>query len=59
MELILKVDKIVGLGNLYVVLVKWEVYGIVNIDMIVGLLEIVVVVDEIGNVKYIVVDLLL
>ena len=41
-ESIPKVDKIVGPGNLYVALAKREVYGIVNIDMIAGPSEIVV-----------------
>ena len=52
-ESIPKVDKIVGPGNLYVALAKREVYGIVNIDMIAGPSEIVVVADETGNAKYI------
>ncbi|HFK1752306.1 TPA: histidinol dehydrogenase [Bacillus cereus] len=57
-ESIPKVDKIVGPGNLYVALAKREVYGIVNIDMIAGPSEIVVVADETGNAKYIAADLL-
>ena len=52
-ESIPKVDKIVGPGNLYVALAKREVYGIVNIDMIAGPSEIVVIADETGNAKYI------
>lgn len=51
-------DKIVGPGNLYVALAKREVYGIVNIDMIAGPSEIVVIADETGNAKYIAADLL-
>ena len=57
-ESIPKVDKIVGPGNLYVALAKREVYGIVNIDMIAGPSEIVVIADETGNAKYIAADLL-
>ncbi|PFJ18845.1 histidinol dehydrogenase [Bacillus cereus] len=57
-ESIPKVDKIVGPGNLYVTLAKREVYGIVNIDMIAGPSEIVVIADETGNAKYIAADLL-
>ncbi|WP_242214004.1 histidinol dehydrogenase [Bacillus cereus group sp. BfR-BA-01383] len=57
-ETIPKVDKIVGPGNLYVALAKREVYGIVNIDMIAGPSEIVVIADETGNAKYIAADLL-
>ncbi|MGQ0518350.1 histidinol dehydrogenase, partial [Bacillus sp. D-CC] len=48
-ESIPKVDKIVGPGNLYVALAKREVYGIVNIDMIAGPSEIVVIADEISS----------
>lgn len=57
-ESIPKVDKIVGPGNLYVALAKREVYGIVNIDMIAGPSEIVVIADETGNANYIAADLL-
>ncbi|MDM5238279.1 histidinol dehydrogenase [Bacillus cereus] len=57
-ETIPRVDKIVGPGNLYVALAKREVYGIVNIDMIAGPSEIVVIADETGNAKYIAADLL-
>ncbi|CAH2464789.1 MULTISPECIES: histidinol dehydrogenase [Bacillus cereus group] len=57
-ESIPKVDKIVGPGNLYVALAKREVYGIVNIDMIAGPSEIVVIADETGNAEYIAADLL-
>ncbi|MED1412107.1 MULTISPECIES: histidinol dehydrogenase [Bacillus] len=57
-ESIPKVDKIVGPGNLYVALAKREVYGVVNIDMIAGPSEIVVIADETGNANYIAADLL-
>ena len=43
---------------MYAALAKREVYGIVNIDMIAGPSEIVVIADETGNAKYIAADLL-
>ncbi|MGR5874399.1 histidinol dehydrogenase [Bacillus pacificus] len=45
-------DKIVGPGMVRRS-GKREVYGIVNIDMIAGPSEIVVIADETGNAKYI------
>ncbi|KEK23670.1 histidinol dehydrogenase [Bacillus gaemokensis] len=57
-ESIPKVDKIVGPGNVYVALAKREVYGVVNIDMIAGPSEIVVIADETGNASFIAADLL-
>lgn len=35
-----------GFGNIFVVFVKCEVFGDVDIDMIVGFSEIVVLVDD-------------
>ncbi len=52
-ESIPKVDKIVGPGNIYVALAKKEVYGIVDIDMIAGPSEIVVIADETGKASFI------
>ncbi|HDR4570579.1 histidinol dehydrogenase [Bacillus cytotoxicus] len=57
-ESIPKVDKIVGPGNIYVALAKKEVYGIVDIDMIAGPSEIVVIADETGKASFIAADLL-
>ena len=44
-----RVDKITGPGNIYVTLAKKEVYGYVDIDMIAGPSEIVVVADKSAN----------
>ncbi|MGO4888848.1 histidinol dehydrogenase [Anaerobacillus sp. MEB173] len=52
------VDKIVGPGNIYVALAKRAVFGHVDIDMIAGPSEIVVLADEKANAKYIAADLL-
>ncbi|WP_185597479.1 histidinol dehydrogenase [Listeria booriae] len=53
-----KVDKIVGPGNLFVALAKREVFGIVDIDMIAGPSEIVVVADSTANPRFVAADLL-
>lgn len=52
------VDKIVGPGNIYVALAKRAVYGHVDIDMIAGPSEIVVLADEDANPRFIAADLL-
>ncbi|MGA9286755.1 MAG: histidinol dehydrogenase [Anaerobacillus sp.] len=57
-ESITSVDKIVGPGNIYVALAKREVFGIVDIDMIAGPSEIVVLADEEANPAYVAADLL-
>jgi histidinol dehydrogenase len=57
-ESILKVDKIVGPGNIYVALAKKAVYGHVSIDSIAGPSEILVIADETANPKYVAADLL-
>ena len=53
-----KVDKITGPGNIYVTLAKKEVYGYVDIDMIAGPSEVVVVADSSANKAYVAADLL-
>lgn len=53
-----KVDKIVGPGNIYVALAKKSVYGSVNIDMIAGPSEILIVADSSANPKFIAADLM-
>ncbi|MBC1543066.1 histidinol dehydrogenase [Listeria cossartiae] len=53
-----KVDKIVGPGNIYVATAKREVFGLVDIDMIAGPSEIVVLADETANPAFIAADLL-
>ena len=48
-----KVDKIVGPGNIYVATAKRLVFGVVDIDMIAGPSEILVVADESANPAFI------
>nr|WP_185652753.1 histidinol dehydrogenase [Clostridium sp. DJ247] len=57
-ETVSKVDKIVGPGNIYVAMAKKSVYGYVDIDMIAGPSEILVIADEQANPKYIAADLM-
>lgn len=57
-ETIDKVDKIVGPGNIYVAMAKKSVYGYVDIDMIAGPSEILVIADEEANAEYIAADLM-
>ncbi|KAB2333042.1 histidinol dehydrogenase [Bacillus mesophilum] len=57
-ETIPAVDKITGPGNIYVALAKREVYGDVDIDMIAGPSEIVVLADETAFPKEVAADLL-
>ncbi len=53
-----KVDKIVGPGNIYVATAKRMVYGLVDIDMIAGPSEILVVADETADPACVAADLL-
>lgn len=53
-----KVYKITGPGNIYVALAKKQVYGIVDIDMIAGPSEILIIADDTANPRYIAADLL-
>lgn len=55
---IARVDKIVGPGNVYVACAKKLVFGSVDIDMIAGPSEILVIADEGANPKWIAADLL-
>lgn len=57
-ESIPQVDKIVGPGNIYVAAAKRMVFGQVDIDMIAGPSEILVLADEKANPRYIAADLL-
>jgi len=52
------VDKIVGPGNLYVATAKRLVYGQVDIDMIAGPSELLVLADSTSNPKHVAADLL-
>lgn len=53
-----KVDKIVGPGNAFVAEAKKQVFGKVNIDMIAGPSEILIIADETADEKYLASDLL-
>jgi len=57
-ESIPKVDKIVGPGNIFVALAKKIVFGKVDIDMIAGPSEILIIADETANPEYIAADML-
>lgn len=57
-ETIPKVDKIVGPGNIFVAVAKRLVYGKVDIDMIAGPSEILVIADESANPAYLAADLM-
>jgi histidinol dehydrogenase len=57
-DMIPKVDKIVGPGNIFVALAKRAVYGHVSIDSIAGPSEILVLADESANPRYVAADLL-
>ena len=53
-----KVDKICGPGNIFVVLAKKIVYGVVGIDGLQGPSEVLIIADETANSKYCAADLL-
>lgn len=53
-----KVDKIVGPGNIFVATAKRRVYGLVDIDMIAGPSEILVLADSTANPVHVAADLL-
>ncbi|MBE6034607.1 histidinol dehydrogenase [Aminipila sp.] len=57
-ETIPKVDKIVGPGNAFVAEAKKQVFGTVDIDMIAGPSEILVIADKTCNPKYVAADML-
>ena len=57
-ETIPKVDKIVGPGNIFVATAKRQLYGVVDIDMVAGPSEILVLADETANPKYVAADLM-
>jgi histidinol dehydrogenase len=57
-ETVPKVDKIVGPGNIYVAMAKRSVYGYVDIDMIAGPSEILVISDESGDPKFLAADIM-
>ncbi|MDD6771003.1 histidinol dehydrogenase [Inconstantimicrobium porci] len=57
-ETIIKVDKIVGPGNIFVAEAKKMVFGLVDIDMIAGPSEILVVADGKSNPVHVAADLM-
>ncbi|MDD5019026.1 MAG: histidinol dehydrogenase [Candidatus Omnitrophica bacterium] len=52
-----RVDKIVGPGNLYVTEAKRQVFGFVDIDMLAGPTELVVIANRYCNAQYVLADL--
>jgi len=57
-ESIKKVDKIVGPGNIYVATAKKMVFGIVDIDMIAGPSEILIIADSSADAAFVAADML-
>ncbi len=57
-ESIPRVDKICGPGNIFVVLAKQLVYGVVGIDGLQGPSEVLIIADETANPEYCAADLL-
>ena len=53
-----RVDKIVGPGNIYVATAKKQLFGTVDIDMIAGPSEILIIADSTANPKFLAADLL-
>jgi len=52
-----RVDKIVGPGNVYVSEAKRQVFGLVDIDMIAGPTELVIIANRYSEPKFIIADL--
>ncbi|MFQ6891518.1 MAG: histidinol dehydrogenase [Acutalibacter sp.] len=57
-ESVPQVDKIVGPGNIFVATAKKQLYGVVDIDMIAGPSEILIVADESASPKFLAADLM-
>lgn len=57
-ETIPKVDKIVGPGNIFVATAKRLLFGVVDIDMIAGPSEILVIADETASPEFLAADLM-
>jgi len=53
-----RVDKLVGPGNAFVAAAKRLAYGSLDIDMVAGPSEVLVIADETANPKYVAADLL-
>ncbi len=52
-----KVDKIIGPGNMYVTEAKRQLFGFVDIDMLAGPTELVIIANRYSNTDYIVADM--
>lgn len=57
-ESVPKVDKIVGPGNIYVATAKKQLYGVVDIDMIAGPSEILIIADDTADPEFLAADLM-
>ncbi len=57
-ESVPKVDKIVGPGNIYVATAKKQLYGVVDIDMIAGPSEILILADSSADPEFLAADLM-
>lgn len=57
-ETVPKVDKIVGPGNIFVATAKKLLYGTVDIDMIAGPSEILIIADNTANPEFLAADLM-
>src|SRR5205085_213115 len=57
-ESVPRVDKIVGPGNLYTVMAKRAVFGVVDVESLPGPTEIVVVADESADPRWVAADIL-
>lgn len=57
-ESVPRVDKIAGPGNIYVATAKRMLYGNVDIDMVAGPSEILVIADQTADAQYIAADML-
>lgn len=57
-ESVPRVDKIVGPGNIFVATAKKLLFGIVDIDMVAGPSEILIVADEIAEPQFLAADLM-
>jgi len=57
-EQVPKVDKIVGPGNIFVATAKKLLYGVVDIDMIAGPSEILIIADKTADSKFLAADLM-
>lgn len=56
-DIVPRVDKVTGPGNVYVTMAKREVFGDVGIDMLAGPSEVVILADESANPEFIAQDM--